>query len=93
MRFTKEEIAHVARLSCLSVDEGELAQIRKDLSEIMEIVSALEQLQDGNASFCGMAMCDATREDVVQPSTPREHLLANASVRNEQGIVVPKTVE
>ena len=63
-----------------------------ETGEILD-ASALEQLQDGDESFCGMAMCDATREDVVQPSIPREHLLANASVRNEQGIVVPKTVE
>lgn len=93
MRFTKEEVTHIARLSSLSMDERELSQIREDLSDIMEIVAVLEQLQETEEPLRGREMCEATREDTVQPSVEREHLLANAAVRNEQGIVVPQTVE
>lgn len=93
MRFTMEEVAHIARLSCLSADERELSRIREDLSDIMDVVSVLEQLQNGEEHFRGQELSEATREDTVQPSADREQLLANATVRNEQGIVVPQTVE
>ena len=88
--YVAERVSNDVPLTSFSIL---MARHKGFLKTAMEGIEAIEQLQDGDESFCGMAMCDATREDVVQPSIPREHLLANASVRNEQGIVVPKTVE
>ena len=93
MQIEKKEIAHVACLSMLSPSEDELCEIQKDLTEILQMVDTLMQWEnDAENRTCNCPQ-NVTREDTVQPSYDRESLLRNAAVRNEQGIIVPKTVE
>ena len=93
MQIEKKEIAHVARLSMLSPREDELCEIQKDLTEILQMVDTLMQWDEGAETAPARRLQNVTREDIVQPSFDREMLLRNAAVRNEQGIIVPKTVE
>jgi Asp-tRNA(Asn)/Glu-tRNA(Gln) amidotransferase C subunit len=39
------------------------------------------------------ALVNVFREDVIQPSAPRDALLQNAPARNADSMIVPKTVE
>ena len=93
MQIEKKEIAHVASLSMLSPREDELCEIQKDLTEILQMVDTLMQWDESAETAPAQRLQNVTREDIVQPSCDREMLLRNAAVRNEQGIIVPKTVE
>lgn len=94
MQIEKKEVAHVARLSCLAPNESELGEMQKDLTEILQMIDTLAQWKEvGEIPMDDGRLQNVSREDAVQPSYDREQLLRNAAVRNEQGIIVPKTVE
>ena len=94
MKIRKEEVEHVAQLSRLTLTEKELAQMQQDLTEILTDMRTLEELEQERADKVSVIpLCHVTREDAVQPSFSRAALLANASVHNEDSIIVPKTVE
>lgn len=94
MKIIKEEVEHVAMLSRLTLSESELAQMQQDLSEILEKVTALDHMEQGNSAECAdCPPCQAFREDIVIPSWDREQLLRCAPVHRADSIVVPKTVE
>ena len=95
MEITKEEVARVAQLSRLIWSEGALDEMRGELSSILEYMRTLEQLETegAEASVGESAPIHVVRDDTVCPSYDRGALLANAAVRNEESIIVPKTVE
>ena len=93
MRIEKKEVAHVASLSCLALNEGETDAVQADLTEILRLIDTLSHWEDLGDGSVADALQNVTREDAVQPSFDREALLRNAAVRNEQGIIVPQTVE
>lgn len=95
MEITKEEVARVAQLSRLIWNEEELDGMRRELSSVLEYMRTLEQLEteDAEDPIGERAPVHVVRADVVCPSYDRGALLANAAVRNEESIIVPKTVE
>jgi aspartyl-tRNA(Asn)/glutamyl-tRNA(Gln) amidotransferase subunit C len=94
MEIRREEIAHVAKLSKLALSETELEQMQQALVEILENMKTLEELELGDMSaLAEAALVNVFREDVIQPSAPRDVLLQNAPARNADSMIVPKTVE
>ena len=94
MEIRREEIAHVAKLSKLALSETELEQMQQALVEILENMKTLEELELSDMSASAEAvLVNVFREDVIQPSAPRDALLQNAPARNADSMIVPKTVE
>lgn len=94
MEIRREEIAHVAKLSKLALSETELEQMQQALVEILENMKTLEKLELSDMSASAeAALVNVFREDVIQPSAPRDALLQNAPARNADSMIVPKTVE
>lgn len=94
MEIRREEIAHVAKLSKLALSETELEQMQQALVEILENMKTLEELELSDMSASAEAvLVNVFREDVIQPSAPRDVLLQNAPARNADSMIVPKTVE
>ena len=95
VKITKEEVAHVAQLSRLALTEQELIAMQEELGDILADMRMLEtmRLEDMPEFQTEKDLCNITREDSVQPSFGRKRLLAAAAVRNDESIVVPKTVE
>ena len=94
MEIRREEVAHVAKLSKLALSEAELGQMQQALAEILADMKTLGELEMGDVSVSkDVPLVNVFREDVIQPSTPRDVLLQNAPARNADSMIVPKTVE
>lgn len=80
MALTSAEVAHVARLARLSLSEDELERMRSQLSNILEYIGLLQEVDvEGvapTAQVTGLAT--VLRPDAVTEGLTREQVLANA---------------
>ena len=94
MTITREEVEHVANLARLNLSEEELARMTGQLDTILSYVDKLDELDTTGVAPTTHAFSiqNAFREDVVQPSLPREEALANGPKQNEETFIVPKII-
>lgn len=85
MALTREEVQHVAWLARLALTEEEIEHFREHLSAILEYAHMLEEvdLSDVSPTATVLPMRNVMREDEVQPSLPRDLVLANAPDAHE----------
>jgi aspartyl-tRNA(Asn)/glutamyl-tRNA(Gln) amidotransferase subunit C len=85
MALTPAEVAHVARLARLSLDEAELERMRGQLSHILEYIEMLQEVDvagvEPTAQVTGLAT--VLRPDAVTEGLSREQVLANAPDKRE----------
>ena len=81
------KLAHLARLSLTSEEEGELAG---RLEQMVGYLEALSQVEDGEAAEAPSAV--PFRADGVAPSLDRDKLLAQAPLVRDGYVVTPKSV-
>lgn len=95
MKITKEEVLHIAHLSRLAPDEAELAVMQEELAKILDYMNTLSAWEEGREARGEALPTPACpwREDEVAPSFARKALLSQASVRREDSVIVPRTVE
>ena len=93
--ITDETIAYAAALAKLELSGGERERLKKDLSEILEYIDRMNELDtDGVEPMShGLPVTNVFREDVVTNGEDRENLLANAPDRSGDSFRVPRTVE
>ena len=87
----KIDIKHIAKLSCLHVEEENISSLEKQMIEMIEMVENLPELSD-QALTPKIENKMELRKDQIQPSYSRDSVLANASQKQAGCIVVPKTV-
>jgi aspartyl-tRNA(Asn)/glutamyl-tRNA(Gln) amidotransferase subunit C len=94
-KISIEQVRQVAKLSRLDLSEDEITQFSGQLSEILEYIEKLNQLDTSKVE--PLAHClpinNCLREDIVKPSLGTEKTLANAPDRDEQFFIVPKILE
>jgi aspartyl-tRNA(Asn)/glutamyl-tRNA(Gln) amidotransferase subunit C len=80
MKITHAEVVHIADLARLELAEEEIHRLQADLSQILEYVDQLNQLDTDDVPPTAhvVAREDVLREDVTRPSLPSEDVLANA---------------
>lgn len=94
MEIRREEVEYAAKLSKLALSEAEMTQMQQALAEILADMKTLEELELSNIHVLAETpIVNVFREDVIQPSAPRDALLQNAPARNADSMIVPKTVE
>jgi aspartyl-tRNA(Asn)/glutamyl-tRNA(Gln) amidotransferase subunit C len=80
MALTSAEVAHVARLARLSIGPEELERMRSQLSNILEYIELLQEVDvtgiEPTAQVTGLAT--VLRPDAVTDRLSREQALANA---------------
>lgn len=80
MALTQAEVEHVARLARLKLTPEELERMRAQLSAILDYMEMLQEVDvtgvPPTAQVTGLA--SVMRPDEVEPSLPREEVLANA---------------
>jgi aspartyl-tRNA(Asn)/glutamyl-tRNA(Gln) amidotransferase subunit C len=80
MALTSAEVAHVARLARLSLSPEELELMRSQLSNILEYIELLQEVDvtgvEPTAQVTGLAT--VLRADAVTDRLTREQALANA---------------
>jgi aspartyl-tRNA(Asn)/glutamyl-tRNA(Gln) amidotransferase subunit C len=88
----RETVLHVAELAALSLDEGEVDVLARDLQAIVQFVEQLGAVDtDGvKPATSGMGVAQAGwRADEVEPGVTHEEALASAPRAAHGGFAVP----
>ena len=95
MKITKELVDYIALLSRLQPDESERVQMTAELEQIVSDMDILSHLDTGNVEPLShvVPLRNVMREDIVEPSFPKEELLKNAPGGDDEAFLVPKAVE
>ena len=92
--ITRADVAHLAGLARIQLDEDELDRLGADLQKILDAVATVSQALDGAGDVAPMShptpIRNVFREDVVRPSLPPEAVLAGAPASEGQRFLVPK---
>lgn len=93
MALTDEQVAHVAMLARLGLDDAERARLRDQLSSILEYIDQLAELDLATIPPTAQVIPlePVLRDDEVAPSLTVEQALANAP-RRENGFIKVKAV-
>lgn len=92
---TKEEVQRIAALSKLYVEPSDLEGLTKDMEQLVEFASMIQEAQANSAggqdTGCVQPLCTAYREDIVEPSIDRSLLLQNVGGGQEGFFRVEKS--
>ncbi|MDP9298249.1 MAG: Asp-tRNA(Asn)/Glu-tRNA(Gln) amidotransferase subunit GatC [Actinomycetota bacterium] len=89
------DIDHVARLARLDLTDEEKATLKTQLSAILEHAAKVGEVaaDDVPPTAYAIARANVFRDDVVEPSLPREAALANAPSERDDRFEVPRIAE
>lgn len=95
MEIDTETVLKIARLSRIRINEGESADIQKDLNRIVEFVKKLGEIDiDGIDEFnFGKTNIEDMRKDSVTIYDNTDDILKNTKNKNQDFFTVPKIVE
>lgn len=94
--ITREEVAHLARLSRLALDERELDGLAAQLGVILGAVAQISEVSDAAdvpPTTHAVPVDNVQRPDVVTPSLPREAVLAGAPAAEDGRFRVPRILD
>ena len=93
--ISREEVAHLARLSRLAVTEQELDMFAGQLDVILQSVARVGEVaaEDIPPTSHSVPLTNVLREDVVQPSLSQADALAGAPDAAEGRFRVPRILE
>ena len=94
MKITKDEIAHVANLARLDLDEAATVKFAGQIGNILEYVDTLNRVDTDGVPPTSHAIfiTNAFREDEVHEHLDRDAALANAPEKEDGNFVVPKII-
>lgn len=95
MKITEKEVDYVARLARLHVSDDQIQRLTQDMENIITFADKLGELDTGQVEPAAHAIVveNVFRKDEVQPSYPREEIIANAPHKQAGCFSVPKIVE
>ncbi len=95
MEITKETVLKVAGLAKLNLAEEEAQRLAHEMGKIVGFAGKLAEmdLEGVQPTTHAVKLENVFRADEMQPSYPREEILANGPERDEACFVVPKVVE
>jgi aspartyl-tRNA(Asn)/glutamyl-tRNA(Gln) amidotransferase subunit C len=94
--ITRVEVAHLARLARLALDDSELDGLAAQLDVILAAVAQISQASDAAdvpPTTHAVPVENVTRPDVVTPSLPREDVLAGAPAAEDGRFRVPRILD
>jgi len=94
--ITREEVAHLARLSRLALDDRELDALAAQLDVILGAVAQIGEVTDAAdvpPTTHAVPVENVVRPDVVRPSLPPEAVLAGAPEAEQGRFRVPQILE
>jgi aspartyl-tRNA(Asn)/glutamyl-tRNA(Gln) amidotransferase subunit C len=94
MKITPEEVAHVAHLARLRLDQAQLDKLTVQLNDILTNMDKLAELDTTGvaATNHALALTGAMREDSARDSLERERALAGAPASDGESFVVPRVI-
>jgi aspartyl-tRNA(Asn)/glutamyl-tRNA(Gln) amidotransferase subunit C len=93
--ISREEVAHLARLSRLAVTEQELDQFAGQLDVILQSVARVGEVaaDDIPPTSHSVPLTNVYRDDVVTPSLTQEEALSGAPDSEEGRFRVPRILD
>jgi aspartyl-tRNA(Asn)/glutamyl-tRNA(Gln) amidotransferase subunit C len=92
--ISRNDVAHLAGLARIQLDEDELDRLAAELPKILDSVATVSQALEGAGEVTAMShptpLTNVFREDVVRPSLSPGEALAMAPESTEQRFLVPK---
>ena len=92
--ITRDDVAHLAGLARIQLDDDELERLAPELQKILESVATVSQALEGVADVVPMShptpIKNVFREDVVRPGLTPEQALSGAPASEGQRFLVPK---
>ena len=94
MKITKEEIAHVAKLARLNLNEASITRFTKQVGDILAYMEKLNHLNTEGIPSTSYAIgsANAFRADETTSSISTEAALSNAPEMENEMFVVPKVI-
>ena len=92
----REQVAHLARLARLALDDAELDGLAAQLDVILDAVATIAEVTDAAdvpPTSHAVPLENVTRPDLVRPSLPQEAVLAGAPVAEEGRFRVPRILD
>jgi len=98
VKITEQEVRYVADLANLKLSAAEIAQLSKDLDEILAHIDTLNEVDTSNVQPMAQVLYDAgesatLREDRERPCLDNQTALANAPMSGAGYFKVPKVIE
>ena len=94
--ITRAEVAHLARLSRLALDDAELDALAAQLDVILRAVDTISEVADAEGvtpMTHAVPIENVTRPDVVTPSLDRDAVLAGAPAAEDGRFRVPRILD
>ena len=94
--ITREEVAHLARLSRLALEDAELDALAAQLDVILGAVAQISEVTDAAdvpPTTHAVPVENVARPDVVTPSRPRDDGLAGAPAAEDGRFRVPRILD
>ncbi len=90
--ITRDEVAHLADLARIDLDDAELDHLAPQLSVILESVASISGVagDDVPPTSHALPLTNVFREDVVTPCLTAEQALAMAPASEQQRFLVPR---
>lgn len=95
MPLSREDVEHIALLARLHLTEEEKERYREQLSNILDHISELQELDTSTVQPMSSVVVEQSRlrEDVAGPAMPREDLLRNAPDAADDQFRVPPVLD
>ena len=91
-QITRDEVAHLADLARIDLDDAELDHLAPQLNVILEAVASISDVADDDIEPTShpLPLTNVFREDVVVPGLTAEQALSGAPEAQEQRFRVPR---
>jgi aspartyl-tRNA(Asn)/glutamyl-tRNA(Gln) amidotransferase subunit C len=95
MSITRDEVAHLARLSRLALGEEELDHLAPQLDQIISAVARVQEVTAEGIPPTSHALpiTNIYREDEIVPCLPRDVVLAQAPAVEQERFKVPRILD
>jgi aspartyl-tRNA(Asn)/glutamyl-tRNA(Gln) amidotransferase subunit C len=93
--ITRDEVAHLARLSRIAMTDGELDALAGELDVILAAVAQVGEVAAADVPPTShvLPLTNVFRADVVRASLPREEVLAMAPEVDQDRFSVPRILD
>ncbi len=94
MAILKKDVEYIAHLSRLNVSEDEKEEYSKQLSNIIQHIERLNELNTDNVepTYYALDIKNVFREDKIEESIDKEKVFNSAPLIEKNGFKVPKII-
>jgi aspartyl-tRNA(Asn)/glutamyl-tRNA(Gln) amidotransferase subunit C len=87
---TEKDVEHIAELADIGINTGELGTFTHQFNAILDYFDVLDQVRGD--TVITRDLTNIMREDVIEPSLPRDEVLKNAPAQEDGFIKAPRVM-